>query len=95
MMLHTEAIRERAVMRFAVTYSGEGRVLKDAVRERKVNRYCDRFFAVMQSDAPFMDEDDAIQQLAPVAVWFIGWAARQFAIVVIRWLWAAWHDEST
>lgn len=56
-------------------------------------RYCDEFCGRMQTDAPFASEDEAINSLAPMAVWIFGWAARQFAILVIRALWRRWHQE--
>ena len=58
----------------------------------KARRYCDRFCERMQ-DEPFSSEEDAINGLAPVAVWFFGWAARQFAILVIKALWRRWHES--
>ena len=65
-----------------------GRYLK----ERKALRYCDAFCVKMQSREPFATPDEAVAALAPVAVWFIGWAARQFAIMIIKALWHHWHQ---
>lgn len=62
-------------------------------RRNKAVSYCMNFSDTMQGNAPFATEDEAIQALAPVAVWFIGWAARQFAIFVIKSLWRRWHAE--
>lgn len=56
-------------------------------------RHCRRFAALMESDAPFETVDDAIMALAPIAVWFIGWAARQLAILVIKAIWRRWTNS--
>ena len=61
-------------------------------KERKAKRYCDAFCVKMQSREPFATPDEAVAALAPVAVWFIGWAARQFAIMIIKALWHHWHQ---
>jgi hypothetical protein len=57
-----------------------------------VRGYCNRFVSTMESDAPFESEAEAIQKLAPVTVWFIGWLARRFAIMVIKAAWRRWHS---
>lgn len=59
----------------------------------KARRYCDDFCYWMQSDYAFRNEEEAINSLAPAAVWIFGWAARQFAILVIKALWRRWHQE--
>lgn len=61
-------------------------------KERRAKRYCDAFCAKMQSREPFATPEEAVAALAPVAVWFIGWAARQFAIMIIKALWHHWHQ---
>lgn len=65
---------------------------QDRKRER-AKRYCYRFASHMQSDMPYQSEAEAITALAPVAVWIFGWAARQFAIYVIKLIWNAWHKS--
>ncbi len=57
-----------------------------------VEGHCRRFIAVMDSGSPFETVDDAIMALAPVAWWFIGWAARQLAILVIKAIWKRWNQ---
>jgi hypothetical protein len=88
-------IRNEAVLQFAVSNGAGGRPITDRAKVKKVSRYCDRFFDAMQSEAPFRSADEAVSALAPIAVWFIGWAARQFAIAVIRFLWERWHGVSS
>lgn len=61
-------------------------------KERRAKRYCEAFCAKMQTVEPFATPDEAVAALAPVAVWFIGWAARQFAIMIIKALWHHWHQ---
>lgn len=63
-------------------------------RVEKANSYCDAFMQRMQSDEPFESIDDAICEIAPVAVWFLGWAARQFAMFVLKSLWRHWTARS-
>jgi hypothetical protein len=60
---------------------------------RQANQYCDQFFDVMLSDDYFVSEQHAINSLAPVAGWFLGWFARRFAIMVIKALWRRWHEQ--
>lgn len=61
-------------------------------KTRRAQRYCVAFCTKMQSREPFATPDEAVAALAPVAVWFIGWAARQFAIMIIKALWHHWHQ---
>jgi hypothetical protein len=61
----------------------------------KASKLCDRFFERMQTQSSFETEAEAINKLAPVAVWFIGWAARRFAIMVIKALWREWHVKAS
>jgi hypothetical protein len=61
----------------------------------QANRHCDEFFAAMRSESPFESEEQAIQSLAPIAIWFIGWAVRQFAIMVIKALWREYSRAKT
>jgi len=56
----------------------------------EANRYCDQFFGRMLSEKRYATEAEAINSMAPIAIWFIGWATRQFAIAVIRCLWRHW-----
>lgn len=95
-------IRNAAVLEFASDVEVYGtlpgqrwrqRVVRDVKKVQKVNRLCDQFFSAMESDSPYQTDEDAIQALAPIAVWFFGWAARQFAIAVLRWLWNRWHED--
>ena len=60
-------------------------------KRKAVERHSNRFFARMNSPFPYESAEQAIQSLAPVAIWFFGWAARQLAIAVIRFLWDRWH----
>jgi hypothetical protein len=60
----------------------------------KANRYCDLFFAEMLTGNGLRSEAEAIQKIAPVAIWFIGWLARQFAVQVIKALWREWHNTT-
>ncbi len=65
--------------------------------ERRMSQakpYCRKFTAQMQFGVPYQTEAEAINALAPVAFWFFGWAARQFAIYVIKLLWARWHSSA-
>ena len=55
--------------------------------------YCERFANAMDFGVPYQSEAEAINALAPVAVWFFGWAARRFAIYVIRLMWRRWHAD--
>lgn len=59
-------------------------------RLEKANSYCDAFLQRMQSDEPYESVDDAICEIAPAFVWIFGWAARQFAIFVLKSLWRHW-----
>lgn len=60
-------------------------------KTKKAERYCNAFCRAMIHE-PFETEQDAINAIAPAAVWFFGWAARQFAILVIKALWRRWHE---
>lgn len=77
-----------------VRYGSESQVMEHAKTRERASRYCYRFAAHMQSDMPYQSDTEAINALAPVAVWFIGWAARQFAIAVIKLLWNRWHSNA-
>ena len=57
----------------------------------QAHQHCDEFFHAMRSSQPFETEEQAIQSLAPVAIWFFGWAVRQFAIFVIKALWREYN----
>lgn len=85
-----------AVMRelLPVCYAKETPIYKAFDKEDKARRYCRRFAAKMNSAEPYATPEEAIQALAPVAVWFIGWAARQFAIMVLKALWRHWHSDT-
>lgn len=74
-------------------YSVDSKARRKRIKERELAvMYCARFSDRMQSHAPYRSRDEAIQKLAPVAVWFLGWAARQFAIAIIKLLWERWHE---
>ncbi len=60
----------------------------------KANAYCDAFMNRMQTDEPFESVDEAICEIAPIAIGFLWWAARQFAIFVIKSLWRHWMARS-
>lgn len=88
-------LRSAAVFQFCTPLTGQSshsERLNHVNERRKVERYCNRFFVRMNSSQPFETPEDAIAAIAPVAVWFIGWAARQLAIAVIRFLWDRWHS---
>ena len=59
---------------------------------RQAQSLCDRFCDRMESMQAFSTREEAIESLAPIAVWIIGLAARQFAIWVITRLWERWHN---
>jgi len=59
----------------------------------QATKYCDDFFEAMTTGTGYASEEEAIQKLAPIAGWFIGWAARKFAIMVIKALWRHWHSD--
>ena len=61
-------------------------------KKQKAERYCNNFCRAMIHD-PFASEQDAINAIAPAAVWIFGWAARKFAILVIKALWRRWHES--
>lgn len=75
-----------------VACSGNGKVRQSTIRKTGL-KYCLPFCVKMQSDHPYQSEEEAINGLAPVAFWIFGWAARQFAILVIKALWRRWHQE--
>lgn len=77
------------VLPVACVHDSDGRRWQ---KEKKAKRYCDAFCAKMQTVEPFATPEEAIQALAPVAVWFIGWAARKFAIMIIKALWHHWQQ---
>jgi hypothetical protein len=88
----------RSVLQSCIPVSATNSRRDFAKRTKQVvqaHAYCDRFFQSMHSKAPFDSEEAAIQSLAPIAVWFIGWAARQFAFLVIRALWREWNRQKT
>lgn len=62
-----------------------------AKRVAKANGLIDRFVLRQVSDEPFETPEQAIQALAPIAVWIFGYLARQFAIMVIRAVWDSWN----
>lgn len=68
---------------------------RQAAQIRQANKYCDSFFDQQEFGSPFETEQDAVNAMAPIAVWFIGWAARQFAIMVIKALWREWSNHQT
>ncbi len=88
------AIQAEAMLQFATTTGFAGEIVSDKKRQKKVAGYCGSFFKQMNSDKPFETPEEAVAALAPIAVWFIGWAARQFAIMVIKWLWNRWHSDT-
>lgn len=65
---------------------------KSIRKAERAQKYCSAFCVKMQSREPFATPEEAVAALAPVAVWFIGWAARQFAIMIIKALWHHWHQ---
>jgi hypothetical protein len=73
--------------------SASDRSAKQADRKDRLaraNRLIDRFILRQISTDPFETPEQAIKALAPIAVWFIGYIARQFAIMVIRAVWESW-----
>jgi hypothetical protein len=56
----------------------------------KVRKWGNRFFDRMEGRSPFQSEEEAIEAIAPVVIWGFGWAARQLAMMVIRFLWRQW-----
>jgi len=77
----------------AVRFGSEATLLEHDRKRERAMRYCERFTRKMKFGVPYQSESEAITALAPVAIWFLGWAARQFAIYVIRLLWARWHAK--
>lgn len=91
-------LRSAAVFTFCCPLSASAshtERLSHVNERRKVERYCNRFFVRMNSSRPFESPEEAISAIAPIAVWFVGWAARQFAIAVIHFLWARWHSGTS
>ena len=86
-----EQVTADVLREFTPVASQNGHPKTQTRQLKTARRYCDRFCERMQ-DEPFSSEDEAINGLAPVAVWFFGWAARQFAILVIKALWRRWHQ---
>lgn len=90
-------LRSAAVFTFCEPLSASASPLQrlnHTNERRSVERYCNRFFARMNSSRPFESPEEAISAIAPVAVWIFGWAARQFAMAVLHFLWARWHAET-
>jgi hypothetical protein len=91
-------MRSAAVFQFcgAMSASADTKQRLDHQNKRRaVERHSNRFFARMNSPFPYESAEQAIQSLAPVAVWFFGWAARQLAIAVIRFLWDRWRGSES
>jgi hypothetical protein len=74
--------------------SGPGSEKYRRKQERAANHYIDEFFIAQVRGQSFQTEEEAIQALAPVAVWFLWWVARQFAIMVIKAVWRAWNEDA-
>lgn len=68
---------------------------RQAAETAAATKHCNRFISKMESSSPFESEDEAIMTLAPIAVWFIGWAARQLAILVIKAIWRRWQASGS
>jgi hypothetical protein len=86
----TEAVL-REIIPVASVHDDEGGQFQ---KEKKARRYCAAFAAKMQSSEPFQSVDEAVQALAPVAIWFFGRVARRFAIMILKALWRHWHSDT-
>ena len=87
-------IRTAVLQSTTVCASNGGKPLNKR-QAAKADRYCNTFIENMNSETPLYEsEDAAINAIAPIAVWFFGWAARQFAIWVIKALWREWHTPA-
>jgi len=88
-----QAIRRNVMQRvIPVAAASAADRKRQAAQIRDANKYCDSFFDQQEFGSPFKCEQEAIKAMAPLAVWFIGWAARQFAIMVIKALWREWSN---
>ena len=82
------------MLQFATTYGHGGEIVSDLKKQKRVRNLCQRVFQGMSGDKPYGSVEEAINGIAPVAFWIFGWAARQFAIMVIKWLWNRWHSDT-
>lgn len=87
-------IQAEAMLRFATTYGSGGQVVSDVKAQKRVKKYCQAFFEGMSGDQPYGSVDEAVNKIAPIVIWGFGWLSRQFAIMVIKWLWNRWHSDT-
>ncbi len=88
-------LKNAVIMEFCTPNGSAGpkELLENEKRRRRVDRWCDKFIDGMLGPKPYQSEEEAIGAIAPVAVWFIGWAVRQLAIAVLRSLWKRWNER--
>lgn len=88
-------LRSEAVFRFCMPLGAKPTDLDRLMHvneRRSVEKWFNRFAVRMNSSRPFESPEEAIAAIAPAAFWIFGWAARQLAMAVIRFLWDRWHS---